>query len=97
MKDSAAAFAASMRLGRISVEHMLREASIARMTVVSVVGMVTIATGRVSASIRLESAVRNKAKGKWRRKRECLGSASRTSDRLEYRTVKRLRRRKIQI
>ena len=69
MNDSAAAWAASRRLGEMSVEHMLRETSMARMIVVWLVGTLTIATGRASATIRLVSASRKSANGRWRRQR----------------------------
>src|SRR5215210_2239256 len=46
---------------------------------------------------RLASARRNRANGRWRRRREYRGSAARTSARLEKRTAPRRRRRSIQI
>ena len=50
-------------------------------------GTVTIAWGRLSASTRLPSASTKSANGRWRRRREWRGSASRTSERLEKRTA----------
>ena len=67
----------------MSVEHMLRETSMARMMVVWPVGTLTMATGRLKATTRLASASRNRANGRCRRQRDCCGSASRTSARLE--------------
>ncbi len=49
MNDEAAASAASRRLGGISVAHMLRETSIARITVVWPAGRLTMLTGRAIA------------------------------------------------
>ena len=85
--DEAAASAAMSRLGGMSVEHMLRETSIARITVVRPAGTDTIATGRAIAMTRLPSPMRNSANGRCRRMRDDCGAASRTSDRLEKRTA----------
>src|SRR3989304_4851852 len=97
MNDSAAALAASRRLGSISVEHLLPETSIARTMVVWPVGTLTMATGRPNAITRLASARRNRANGRWRRRRDGGGSAARTQARLGERTAKSRRRRSIQI
>ncbi len=67
----------------MSVAHMLRETSIARMTVVRPAGTLTMLTGRAIAMTRLPMASTNSAKGRWRRIRDDRGCASRTSDRLE--------------
>jgi len=83
MNDAAACSAASSRLGRMSVEHMLRETSIARTIVVWFVGTLRIATGRAKPTMRNTSASTNAANGRCRRMRERPGSASRTRDRLE--------------
>ena len=85
--DEAAASAAMSRLGGMSVEHMLRETSIARITVVRPAGTDTTATGRAIAMTRLPSPMRNNANGRCRRIRDDCGAASRTSDRLEKRTA----------
>ena len=53
MNDAAAASAASRRLGGMSVAHMLRETSIARITVVWPAGTLTMLTGRAIATMRL--------------------------------------------
>ncbi len=83
MNEAAAASAASSRLGGMSVAHMLRETSIARMTVVWPAGTLTMSTGRAIARTRLPRPRTNSANGRWRRMRDDRGSASRTSDRLE--------------
>ncbi len=83
MKSDAAASAASIRLGAMSVEHMLPDTSMASITVVWFVGTVAMTTGRLSASTRHATATATSANGRWRRRREEPGSASRTSDRLE--------------
>jgi hypothetical protein len=83
MKSAAAASAASRRFGGISVAHMLRDTSIARMTVVRPAGTGTICTGRAIATTKLANASRNTANGRWRRTQEDRGAASITSDRLE--------------
>jgi ketosteroid isomerase-like protein len=62
---------------------MLRETSIARITVVLPAGTGTIWTGRAMATTRLASATRKKAKGRWRRIHDERGAAADTSDRLE--------------
>ncbi len=83
MNDDAAASAASSRFGGMSVAHMLRETSIARMTVVRPAGTLTTWTGRAIATTRLTSPSANSANGRWRRIRDDPPTASRTSDRLE--------------
>ena len=83
MNEAAAASAASSRLGGMSVAHMLRDTSMARMTVVWPAGTATIAAGRASATARLPMASRNRANGRWRRIRDERGIASMTSARLE--------------
>ena len=83
MNRDAAASAASIRLGAMSVEHMLRDTSIARITVVWPAGTLTMAAGRAMASTRLPSASTNSANGRWRRIRDERGRAMWTSDRLE--------------
>ena len=91
-KDEAASSAATSRLGGMSVAHMLRDTSIARTTVVRLVGTGTIAAGRAIASTRLPSPSTNSANGRWRRIHDDRGTATRTSDRLEKRTPVRRRR-----
>ena len=83
MNDEAAAWAACSRLGSMSVAHMLRETSRARITVVWPAGTLTMAAGRAIASTRLPSARTNSANGRCRRIRDERGRASWTSDRLE--------------
>ena len=83
MKSAAAASAASSRLGGMSVEHMLPETSIVRMIVVSFAGKDRIAAGRARATTSEASPRRNRATGRWRRRNDPRGAASRTSDRLE--------------
>src|SRR5688572_2089504 len=92
--DSAASLATINRLGGISVEHILRETSIAMITVALLEGTSTVATGRPNANTRLASANRNRRKGRCFRSQDCFAAASRTRERLEYRTAKRRRRRK---
>ena len=67
----------------MSVAHMLRDTSSARITVVWPVGTLTMLTGRAIAMTRLPRPSRNSANGRWRRIRDDRGSASWTSDRLE--------------
>ena len=83
MNCEAAASAASSRLGAMSVAHMLRDTSRARITVVWPAGTLTMAAGRAMARTRLASARTNSANGRWRRIRDERGCATRTSDRLE--------------
>ena len=64
MNDAAAASAASRRFGGMSVAHMLRDTSIARMTVVWPAGTLTMSTGRASATTRLARARANRANGR---------------------------------
>ena len=80
MKAAAAASAAWSRLGGMSVEHMLPETSIARMIVVWLVGTLTISTGRATATASAPTARTNRANGRWRRRRDDPGNASRTRD-----------------
>jgi hypothetical protein len=67
----------------MSVEHMLRETSMAMITVALLEGTITVATGRASAKTRLARASRNRMKGKCFRSHDCFATASRTSERLE--------------
>ena len=67
----------------MSVEHMLRDTSIARMTVACPVGTVAIVIGRPSATTMLASARQSSANGRWRRIQEERGAASRMRPRLE--------------
>ena len=83
MKDAAAASAAWRRLGGMSAEHMLPETSMARMIVVWLAGTLTMTTGRARATTRAPTARTNRANGRWRRRRDDPGSASRTRARLE--------------
>ena len=83
INSSAAAFADSNRFGKMSVEHMLRETSMARMMVAFDAGSVTTETGLAIAMMRLDMAIRNKANGRCRFHCDCLGAAARISDRLE--------------
>ena len=92
----AACSAASSRVGSMSVEHMLPETSIARITVVLLAGTLTIATGRARATTSPPRATTNRANGRWRRRRDERGSASRTRARLEYRAPDGRRRRRLQ-
>ena len=59
----AAAARETLRMGD-TLEHMLRDTSIARMMVVRSVGTLTMAAGRARATTRLPIAVRNKANGR---------------------------------
>jgi hypothetical protein len=93
MNFRAASLAACRRLGAMSVEHMLRDTSMARMIEVWLVGTAITAMGRATARITLVSATSSRAKGTCRRHSDCLGNAARTSDRLEKRTLTRRRRR----
>src|SRR5215510_15138896 len=83
IKDKAASLATSRRLGGMSVEHMLKDTSMARITVARLDGMKTVATGRPSAKTRLVIASRNKRKGKCLRSHDWWAAASRTKDKLE--------------
>ena len=83
MKLAAAASAASIRLGAMSVEHMLPETSIVRTIVASFVGTLAITTGRATATARPARATANRANGRWRRMNDEPGSASRIRERLE--------------
>ncbi len=76
---------------------MLNDTSTARMTVALLEGMTTVATGRANANPRLASDNRKRIKGTCLRSQDCFAAASRTNERLEYRTAKRLRRRMNQI
>ncbi len=82
--NSIAAFsAASMRVGSMSVEHMLPDTSIARMIVAELAGTLSTITGRPSAITRAAIPAANSENGRWRRSREAPGIAARISDRLE--------------
>ena len=83
MNREAAACATSSRLGAMSVAHMLRETSIAKITVAWPVGTEAMTTGRASARARLASPTANSANGRCRRIRDLRGSASRTNPREE--------------
>jgi hypothetical protein len=74
---------------------MLLETSMAMIIVALLEGTSTDATGRVRAKTRLVSARRNRMKGRCFLSQDWFAAASRTRERLEYRTEKRLRRRKI--
>jgi hypothetical protein len=67
------------------------------MMVARFTGTCTVVTGRLSASARLDSAIRNRANGRCRRSRFVPGRAARTSARLEKRTTARRRRRSRQM
>ena len=62
---------------------MLPDTSMVSITVVWLVGTATIAAGRASATTRLATAARKMANGRWRRRRDVRGRASRTRERLE--------------
>jgi hypothetical protein len=83
MKVTAASSAASIRVGAMSVEHMLPETSIVRITVVWFVGTLSTTEGRASATISRATAEASMANGRWRRNRARPGNASRTRARLE--------------
>ena len=61
---NAADLAASRRLGRISVEHILLETSIARIMVEFEAGTFIVEVGLVIATVRLDNAIRNNANGR---------------------------------
>ena len=82
MKSDAAASAASMRVGGMSVEHIEPDTSIVSSTVVWFVGTAATATGRASATARNATAASTSTNGRCRR-RDVRGIASRTSERLE--------------
>ena len=63
MNDDAADSAASNRFGWMSVAHMLRETSIARMTVVRPAGTFTTWTGRASAHDQADKPEREQREG----------------------------------
>ena len=67
----------------MSVEHIERETSSARTTVVLPVGTGTMLTGRAIATMRLASPSRTSTNGRCRRIRDDRGMASWMSDRLE--------------
>jgi hypothetical protein len=67
----------------MSVEHILRDTSMARMIVAWSEGTVTIDTGLERATTRLARASKNNPKGRWRRKEKRGGEAARRRDRLE--------------
>ena len=73
MKVSAASCATVSRFGSMSVAHMLRETSSARMMEVRFSGTSIAATGRAMAMVRLATPDRKRAKGRWRRQRDCFG------------------------
>jgi hypothetical protein len=81
MKRCAADCAALIRSGSTSLACMLRETSIARISVVYSVGNVTVALGRAAATRAAIVASRNSAGGTWRRQRRPR-AAARTSVRL---------------
>ena len=82
-KAIAASSAASIRVGSMSVEHMLPDTSIARITVVWFVGTLRTTEGRARASTRTPTAEASRANGRCRRNRARPGAASRTRARLE--------------
>ena len=82
MKDLTAACAAVIRLGATSPACMLRETSIARISVMYSDGRVTVALGRAIARIAVTIASRNRKGGRWRRNAWPGPMASRTSIRL---------------
>ncbi len=82
-KATAASSAASSRVGRMSVEHMLPETSIARMIVDWLVGTLRTTDGRPRARTTAATAATSRPNGRCRRSRAEPGSASRTSARLE--------------
>src|SRR6185437_4550953 len=65
----------------------------ARITVSCCVGSLTLAVGRAIATIISARPIRNRKGGIWRRTRWPTPSASRTIDRLAYRTASRFLRR----
>ena len=83
MNWAAAASAAPIRLGRMSVEHMLPETSMVRMIVAWLVGTLAMTTGRARATARPASASANRANGRWRRTIDERGRAARMRTRLE--------------
>jgi len=87
MKASAACWATARRFGSTSVEHMLRETSIAKMIVVRFMGTVSSRAGRAMPRSNPASPETNRAKGRCRRQRVYLGMAARTRARLEKRTA----------
>ena len=93
MNAAAASSAAASRLGGMSVEHMLRDTSMTIRIVVWLVGTLTTAAGRASATTIAARDAANIANGRWRRTREVPGRAAATSDRLENRTAAQRRRR----
>src|SRR5688572_5376648 len=97
MNCNAAALADSKRFGAISVEHMLRDTSNARIIVALLDGSVTVEVGRANAIIKLDIANKNNTNGKCRFHCDCLGRAERIKDRLEKRTLYGFRRRKTKI
>jgi hypothetical protein len=97
MNDKAARSAAISRFGGISVEHMLRDTSIAKIMVVCPAGIAVTVTGLLSAITNRAKAVQKAANGICRFHAENLGCAAWMSDKLENRTTVRLRRRSIQM
>jgi hypothetical protein len=83
MKDRAESLATCKRFGGMSVEHMLLDTSIARITVALLEGIMTVATGRPNANTKLASASKKSMNGKCLRNHDCLAAASRTNERLE--------------
>ena len=83
MNADAAASAAWRRLGGMSEEHMLPDTSIDRMIVVWLVGTLAMTTGRARATMRPARARANRANGRWRRRNDERGRATRMRLRLE--------------
>jgi hypothetical protein len=67
----------------MSVEHILRETSNAKIMVALLDGSVTVDVGRANAIIRLDMANKNNANGTWRFHCDCLGNAVIIKDKLE--------------
>ena len=79
----AAFWAASSRVGSMSVEHMLPETSIARTIVDWLLGTERTTVGRATAMASAATAAATRATGTCRRNRRGEGPAARMSDRLE--------------
>ena len=82
-KATAACWAASSRVGSMSVEHMLPDTSIARTIVDWLLGTRGRRSGRATATASAATAAATRTNGTWRRQRRLDGPAARMSDRLE--------------
>src|SRR3954451_14527048 len=90
LMNSLAAFCAAVsRFGDTSVAHIEPDTSRVRMIDVLLIEMSRVTCGRAAPIANAAMAVRNSATGTWRRQRDHLGMAWRTSATLENRTALR--------